>query len=344
MKSALWHDHGQGKGGGDVSYVGPEQLQLLESTAGQMYAEIAARGGIAANDPLVADKKDELGLLQRLGLLREPSPGQYVVVDPQMVQSATVAPMGQRAAQLIGETSSWANAFADLAQTYRRSPATEKGPVSELHGDQIDRFLEELLADAREELLTAQPQTGRNAVSLKAATARDVAALQRGVQMRTIYQHAARRARFQRQYVAKVTAIGAEVRTLDEFFNRLIVVDRRVALVPAAGGQRGAVVIRDPNLVAYLVDMFERNWDRGRPFTLAETEPVSEIAKEQRAMASRMLIEGHPDSASAKRMGVSDRTYAAYLADLKVAYEAQTRFQLGYRMGIETARRDANGD
>ncbi len=324
--------------------VGPEQLQLLESTAGQLFAEIAARGGVAADDPLVTKAAAETTLLQRLGLLREQSPGQLAVVDPQMVQSATVAPMGQRASQLIAETSSWANAFTELAQTYRRSPATEKGPISELHGDQIDRFLEELLADAREELLTAQPQLGRNAVALKAATARDIAALERGVQMRTIYQHAARRARFQRQYVAKVTAIGAEVRTLDEFFNRLIVVDRRVALIPSAGGQRGAVVLRDPNLVAYLVDMFERNWDRGRPFILSQSEPVSEIAREQRAMASRMLIEGHPDSASAKRMGVSDRTYAAYLADLKIAYEAQTRFQLGYRMGIEAARRDATSD
>jgi sugar-specific transcriptional regulator TrmB len=327
-----------------MANLGPEQLQLLESTAGQLFAEIATRGSVSADDPLITKAAAETALLERLGLVREQSPGQYVVVDPQMVQSATVAPMGQRASQLIAETSSWANAFTELAQTYRRSPATEKGPISELHGDQIDRFLEELLADAREELLTAQPQLGRNAIALKAATARDVAALQRGVQMRTIYQHAARRARFQRQYVAKVTAIGAEVRTLDEFFNRLIVVDRRVALIPSAGSQRGAVVIRDPNLVAYLVDLFERNWDRGRPFTLSQTEPVSEIAREQRAMASRMLIEGHPDTASAKRMGVSDRTYAAYLADLKTAYEAQTRFQLGYRMGIETARRDADSD
>ena len=37
-------------------------------------------------------------------------------------------------------------------------------------------------------------------------------------------------------------------------------------------------------------------------------------------------------------MGVSDRTYAAYLADLKRDYDAQTRFQLGYRMGHEAAR------
>ena len=36
---------------------------------------------------------------------------------------------------------------------------------------------------------------------------------------------------------------------------------------------------------------------------------------------------------SAKRLGVSPRTYAGYVADLKTDYDAQTRFQLGYTMG-----------
>jgi hypothetical protein len=36
---------------------------------------------------------------------------------------------------------------------------------------------------------------------------------------------------------------------------------------------------------------------------------------------------------SAKRLGVSPRTYAGYVADLKTEYEQETRFQLGYAMG-----------
>ena len=56
-------------------------------------------------------------------------------------------------------------------------------------------------------------------------------------------------------------------------------------------------------------------------------------------MTIRMLIEGHGDATCAKRLGVSPRTYAGYVADLKEEYDAQTRFQLGYRMGLEEARR-----
>ena len=130
-----------------------------------------------------------------------------------------------------------------------------------------------------------------------------------------------------------MTARGAEVRTLDEFFNRMIVVDRRVAVIPHQDQLRVAVVVREPAVVDYLVDVFERSWERARPFTNKETSLMKDIASEQRAMTMRMLIEGHADPVSAKRLGVSPRTYAGYVADLKTEYEAETRFQLGYTMG-----------
>ena len=69
---------------------------------------------------------------------------------------------------------------------------------------------------------------------------------------------------------------------------------------------------------------------------------LKDIAAEQRAMTIRMLIEGHADPVSAKRLGVSPRTYAGYVADLKQEYEAETRFQLGYTMGTSAASRAAS--
>jgi hypothetical protein len=111
------------------------------------------------------------------------------------------------------------------------------------------------------------------------------------------------------------------------------VVDRRIAVIPGQADLRVAIVIREPSLVTYLVDIFERTWERARPFTNRETTMMKVIAAEQRAMTIRMLIEGHADPVSAKRLGVSPRTYAGYVADLKEEYEAETRFQLGYTMG-----------
>ncbi len=93
------------------------------------------------------------------------------------------------------------------------------------------------------------------------------------------------------------------------------------------------MVIREPSVVAYLVDVFERAWERGPPVHQPRAHDDADIAAEQRAMTIRMLIEGHSDPVSAKRLGVSPRTYAGYVADLKAEYEAETRFQLGYTMG-----------
>ncbi len=104
-------------------------------------------------------------------------------------------------------------------------------------------------------------------------------------------------------------------------------------MIPNGDQLSVAVVIREPAMVAYLVDVFERAWERGRPFTNRERTMMAEIAAEQRAMTIRMLIEGHSDPVSAKRLGVSPRTYAGYVADLKAEYESETRFQLGYTMG-----------
>ena len=254
--------------------------------------------------------------------------------EPSSAQSRVVTPLGTEGARLIDESARWASAFSNLSQSWRRSPAaTESGPFLYLHGDAISPFLTALVSDAQEELLTAQPQAMRSIKSVNEATTRDIAALQRGVAMRTIYQHSARRHPATHGYVAKVTEHGAEVRTLDEFFNRMIVVDRRVALIPGADDIATAVVVREPAVVAYLIDVFERAFARGRPFSSGEQRVMKEIASEQRSMTIRMLIEGHADAVSAKRLGVSPRTYAGYVAELKQEYDAETRFQLGYTMG-----------
>ncbi len=311
---------------------GRQRRELFETAASKLFEDIAGAGGVQVDDPLLSRDRAATDLLIELGLLSLEGT-RYVVVDPHSAQAAVVAPLGQQGAQMIAESSHWAQAFSALGQAYRRSSSTVDGPITRLRGDQIELFLADVVPSAQSELLTAQPQAGHSLAAQKAAGNRDVAALQRGVSMRTIYQHAARRSRAARAYVDRVTGAGGEVRTLDEFFNRLIVVDRQVAIIPSGDDLNVALAIRDTDLVAYLVDIFERFWERGRPFSSSEAGVVTSIAEEQRAMAIRMLKEGHSDATCAKRLGVSPRTYAGYIAELKEAYDAQTRYQLGYRMG-----------
>jgi hypothetical protein len=321
-----------------VTTYGPDERALFEDIASKLYEEIASKGGIASDDERISDGGDLRGafdLLVELGLVVfDSETDTWQPEDPASVQSRVVSPLSQQAAKLLSESSQWASAFSSLAQTWRRSPhSSSRGPFTYLREDAIEPFLAGLVSECEEEMLTAQPQTGRDSRRLAMAALRDIVLLERGAKMRTLYQHSARRSSVTHKYVAAVTARGAEVRTLDEFFNRMIVVDRRVAVIPNQEDLSVAVAIREPSVVAYLVDVFERSWERARPFTNRDTSLLKDIAAEQRAMTMRMLIEGHSDPVSAKRLGVSPRTYAGYVADLKAEYDAETRFQLGYTMG-----------
>ena len=317
----------------------PEKRELFEREATALYHGLIDEGGFAVDDPRVADDaptREAFDLLVDLNLVQlDKAADRWRPLEPASVQASVISPLTSEGARLLEESSRWARAFQNVTQSWRRSPQGQNtsGPVTYLHYEAISPYLTSLIGEAEEELLTAQPQNNRDPQSIAEAALRDTEALERGIKMRTLYQHSARRSTVTLKYVAAVTARGAEVRTLDEFFNRMIVVDRRVAVIPAAETLATAVVVREPAVVAYLVDVFERAWVRGRPFTSAEESVVKEIAAEQRAMTIRMLIAGHSDAVSAKRLGVSPRTYAGYVADLKEEYDADTRFQLGYTMG-----------
>ena len=321
------------------SSYGPAERHLLETTASRIYSNAVAHGGLVLDDPRLAEGSElhpALMLLCDIGLLRrDESQGMVFPVDPSAIQAQVVVPLGARGAELISESARWADTFSDLGQIFRSSPHSPTSAITDLNGlDNINSFIHAAVNDSRQELLTAQPHGRRPATTLAEAEDRDVKALQRGVRMRTLYQHTARHSPATRDYVGDIVGRGAEVRTLDEFFRRLIVIDRTVAIVPASDNHHSAIAIHDKSLIAYLVDVFERAWERGQPFAIGG-QAERTIAADVRAMTVRLLVEGHSDPASAKRLGVSTRTYAGYIATLKEEYGVQTRFQLGYAMGAE---------
>lgn len=345
---------------------GTADRALLEGAGAQLYEAAVAEGGLAADDPRIArgsDQRAAFDLLVSLGLLHQdtrhgrpvaPSdaeaegdeapgdearcaeaPGaRWLPTDPGTAQARVVAPLSTEGTRLLEESTRWARDFAALGQVWRRGAQASAGPFTYLRGDAIALYIAGVAAEATEEVLSAQPQVGRDIDSgLRQSLAHEQAMLDRGVRVLTLYQHSARRSTVTQKYVAGLTALGAEVRTLDEFFHRLIVVDRRIALIPTPDDLGVALAVQEPTVVSYLVDVFLRSWERARPFTSAGQDIARHIADEQRAMTIRMLIEGHPDPSAAKRLGVSARTYAAYVAELKQEFEADTRFQLGYVLG-----------
>src|SRR5919112_5628350 len=317
---------------------GRAERQLIENLGTEVFETAVQHGWIDEEDPAFAagsPRGAALKLLTDIGLLRfDERARRFHPVDPSAANDQLVVPLAQRGSQLLTESARWNETFSRLGQIYRGSSVGLQRAITEVHGfEAINRFIDTQITDSRDELLFAQPYGKRRPSQLAEAEQRDLLALQRGVSMRTLYQHSARHSPATREYVAEMTALGAEVRTSEEFFKRLLVFDGHTALIPATENHAVAVAIHDKSVVAYLVDIFNRAWERAMPFTVEGLAVARTIAGEVRAMTLRMLVEGHSDAASAKRLGVSPRTYASYIAALKEEYGVETRFQLGWAMG-----------
>ena len=196
-----------------MTELGPEERELFEKVATPLYEEATVSGGLKESDPRLAaggELRPALDLLVSLNLLvHDRSTQQYVPVDPATVSSHVVSPMSQQGAVLLNESSEWARAFGHLSQSWRRSPSSARGPITEFHKRAIGTFIEGAVREAEMELLTAQPQAARDSAQvsrasrLSVAAEREIAALDRGVKMRTLYQHSARRHAPTRKYVAR---------------------------------------------------------------------------------------------------------------------------------------------
>jgi hypothetical protein len=316
---------------------GRAEHEVVAEIGTLVYEAAVTQGWIDDSDPDYAagtPRRSALDLLTRIGLLEyDATARRFQPVDPSAASDQLVVPLAQQGSELLAESALWNTTFSRLGQIYRSSSLLAQRTTTEVHGfGAINLFIDTQLNEAQTEFLSAQPYGKRRATTLAQAEQRDLAALERGVSMRTLYQHSARHSPATREYVAEIGALGAEVRTSDEFFKRLLIFDRRTALIPATENHAVAVAIHDKSVVAYLVDIFERAWERALPFTVEGLAVARTVAAEVRAMTLRMLVEGHSDAASAKRLGVSARTYASYIAALKEEYGVQTRFQLGWAM------------
>lgn len=195
----------------------------------------------------------------------------------------------------------------------------------------INTTLDRVTGECNEELLTVQPGSGRRPDTLETALRRTEPLLRNGVKMRTLYQHTARHHPSSLAYVERVSAQGVEVRTLEEIIDRLIIIDRKVAFVPARSDRQVALELRHEGLVRYLVGVFEQLWLHATPWEeqLSYAPELDGITGVQRSIA-KLLVEGHVDDSIARRLGMNVRTCRAHIAKLNAALGSGSRAQLGY--------------
>ncbi|MFJ8468153.1 helix-turn-helix transcriptional regulator [Streptomyces swartbergensis] len=198
-------------------------------------------------------------------------------------------------------------------------------------GERINAALNLATAQCQTELLTVQPSDRVSERSLLRSLERDKPLIDRGVKVRSLYQHTARYNPEKLSYVARLSEGKVEYRTIDELVERLIICDETVAFIPARDDQQVALELRHPGLVRYLIKVFEYLWDRAVPMsTGAPYEAASDGITEIQHSIAKLLVEGHVDEAIARRLGMNVRTCRAHIAKLASALGSGSRAQLGY--------------
>ncbi|MGW6905263.1 MULTISPECIES: LuxR C-terminal-related transcriptional regulator [unclassified Streptomyces] len=300
----------------------------------------------------LAEALDDLGLppecadhavadLVELGLVHKGSEQSPVAVAPERAVERVLAPMERVLLSQRHRIEAMRDQLMDLAPIYSEWLTGERSDGSLEYLVTLDQALAtitKLSTTAETEVLTAQPGGGRKADILEEAIGRDEAMLERGVRMRTLYQHTARFSHGTRAYVERVSRLGAEVRTMDDEFMRLLLFDRKTAVIGVQGDMNAAIVVREPNLVHFIASTFDIWWLTAARFPLDwRNDEVADVAEQLKRRIALLLSEGVSDQVIAKRMAMSVRTCRRHIAEIMERLGADSRFQAGYLLGVQRA-------
>ncbi|MEV7419537.1 LuxR C-terminal-related transcriptional regulator [Streptomyces sp. NPDC089919] len=228
---------------------------------------------------------------------------------------------------------------------YREEHRESTAPVRLMRGaDVIAAALTQARDTCREEMLTAQPGGARDTDALVRTLPQELAMSRRGVLQRTLYQHTVRAHGPTLAYIEQVSAAGAQVRTLNELFDRLIVFDRSIAFIPDHRHDLSttALVVEHPAVVHYLVKVFDHAWQRAEPVSITQEQirpPL--MTDETRRTVLRLMVEGHTDAAIGSRLGISTRTVSTHVKKASDLLGGRSRAHLAYLLAHTDLLRDA---
>lgn len=195
---------------------------------------------------------------------------------------------------------------------------------------EITARLRRLASTVRTEclMLSPVPVRGDDAADARRPVYKEV--LDRGVSLRAIHTADHRTDPGTRSFAGWLTGLGAQIRTARGVPLYLIVVDRRLALVPLdpVRPHLGAVEVGHPGVVADLVTFFEQIWAGAVPLDAASDPPASGLTDVERDLL-RLLGDGHTDESAGRRLGLSVRTVRRMMAGVSDRLGARSRFQAG---------------
>ncbi|WP_234358945.1 MULTISPECIES: helix-turn-helix transcriptional regulator [unclassified Plantactinospora] len=198
------------------------------------------------------------------------------------------------------------------------------------------RRIAELVALERVEHLAMNPEEIFDTEALAIGAPLDIALLRRRIRLRSLGRAPADGDRSSR-HATEFARLGGEYRETSRLPHKLMIFDRRVALVAVDpyGLHHGTWEVVEPAAVESFVSLFVRYWTEA---TDPRRNGVPEVVLTPREKALvALLAEGHTDSSAAKELGMSTRSVTYALRSLMDRLGVENRFQLGLALGAMQA-------
>ncbi|MET9550427.1 LuxR C-terminal-related transcriptional regulator [Streptomyces sp. NPDC006627] len=296
---------------------------------GSSLAELGSRLHI-----LEEDLRGALDRLSELALVRASldDPSQVHAVDPHLGMEILLArQQAELAAQQQRVEASRAAAARLISEFAHEQSSHSNASVRYLEGvDAIRDYLAALNSQVVKEFLTFAPGGAQTPANMQASRPLNRRLLERGISMRTIYLDSIRRDPPSVEHAEWLTSHGAHVRTAPSLPNRMIIRDRREAIIAidSDNTEVGAVAISSPGLISSLCALFESEWRSAQPLGSAPAQQPGELTPQQ-VTALHLLAQGATDESIAKKLGVSPRTARRIATGLLTHLNARSRFQAG---------------
>ncbi|MER6722462.1 helix-turn-helix transcriptional regulator [Streptomyces halstedii] len=196
--------------------------------------------------------------------------------------------------------------------------------------DSIHQHIEKLAYACTEEVAVFATGGAQTAESLDAACPLDAGVLARGVRVRNLYLDAARNDPPTTGYAHWLVQEGGQARTTPHLPLRMVIYDRRHALLPTdpEAADAGAIVLESPGVVAALQSLFEQTWRQATPFDQEPSRDEDGLSGRERVLL-QLLADGDTDDTVANKLAVSVRTVRRITAELLKQLGARSRFQAG---------------
>jgi DNA-binding CsgD family transcriptional regulator/DNA-binding transcriptional ArsR family regulator len=318
--------------GGELTDLAVVLYRAMVEHPESLISELASRIGVASDE---LDKP--VAVLREIGLIATTDEDHFSAVNPSLAEmsslgaeelelSARRVAIEARRATIRRLMPEWDNALRHM------TPHLDVEVVS----DPVARknVLMYFAEHCERELLSVAPGRGPGGQADPQTRTANLYSLGRGIVTRLLYQHVALRDRATRSYLRELAEHGARIRLAPTVPGRSLIVDREVAILPTPASEPGSsafAIVREPNIVAWIVSTFEQLWAEASPLDEMlhqERQPDPEL-DQTRVAILRLMADGEKDEAISRRLSISVRTCRRHIADYMAQAGATSRFQAG---------------